>query len=333
MAGQRPAQSQTVYLPPAAGATPLSAEIHAQASYLVGMGYFLESAAMARKIHAEAASIEIDNWVKYTKAYWQRKGIWEREWHKRHPSPVERQQALDKLWDQIISHPDWAGKLHRAVSDDLNELLVRLTGPKISAQYTGRGEAELNLKLTARDREQIWLNDGGRGSRLVFCLAHPQALDAQWPFCLTAPEFESERKKYEQARDAAMEEVRKPSGRISYERGTELLHAVNELLLAVEREYPSDRRRDVKVFMEYSEAKQFLGTLLQQVARAIKTNDRALFDEKLGFQGETLVDLLQYMYSNGLRFEKPKAGGEGVYGRLFSAMRDLYLVLKEQQAE
>ena len=87
-------QAQSVYLPPAAGATPLSAEIHAQASYLVGMGYFVESAAMARKIHAEAASIEIDNWVKYTKAYWERKGIWEREWHKRHPSPVERQQAV-----------------------------------------------------------------------------------------------------------------------------------------------------------------------------------------------------------------------------------------------
>ena len=87
-----------------------------------------------------------------------------------------------------------------------------------------------------------------------------------------------------------MEEVRKPSGRISYEHGTELLQAVDELLLAVEREYPSDRRRNVKVFMEYSEAKQFLGTLLQQVARAIKTSDRALFDEKLGFQGETLVE-------------------------------------------
>ena len=72
---------------------------------------------------------------------------------------------------------------------------------------------------------------------------------------------------------------------------------------------------------------------MQQVARAIKTSDRALFDEKLGFQGETVVDLIQYMDSNGLRFEKPKPGGEGVYGKLFSAMRDLYLVLKEQQAK
>ena len=250
---------------------------------------------------------------------------------RRHPSPVERQQALDQLWDKIISHPEWAGKLHRSVCDDLNELLARLTGPKISAQYTGRSEADFNLKLLPRDREQIWLNDGGRGARLIFCLAHPQALDTQWPACLTVPEFQAERTKYEEARDAAMEEVRKPSGRISYERGKELLQAVDELLVALEREYPSDHRRDFKVFTEYSEAKQFLRTLLQQVVRATKTSDRALFDEKLGFQGETLVDLLQYMSSNGLRFEKPKPGGEGVYGKLFSAMRDLYLVLKEQQ--
>ena len=82
MVGQRLAQAQTVYLPPAAGATAASAEIHAQASYLVGMGYFVESAAMARKIHAEAAAMEIDNWVKYTKAYWERKAIWEREWQR-----------------------------------------------------------------------------------------------------------------------------------------------------------------------------------------------------------------------------------------------------------
>jgi hypothetical protein len=293
----------------------------------------VESAAMARKIHAEAAAMEMDNWVKYTEDYWKRKGIWEREWHERHPLPVDRQQALDKLWDKIISNPGWAAKLNRSVTDDLNELLVRLTGPKISAQYTGRSETELNLKLSPRDREHIWLNDGGRGARLVFCLAHPQALDTQWPFCLTAPEFQAERKKYEEARDAAMEEVRKPSGRISYEHGTELLQAVDELLVAVEREYPSERRKDIKVFVEYSEAKQFLRTLLQQVARAIKTSDRALFDEKLGFQGDTLVDLIQYMYSNGLRFEKPKPGGEGVYGKLFSSMRDLYLVLKEQQAK
>ena len=236
--GEALSQPQGVYLPPAAGATPLSAEIHAQASYLVGMGYFVESAAMARKIHAEAAALEIDNWVKYTDAYWKRKGIWEREWHERHPSPVERQQALDKLWEKIISNPGWAGKLNRSVSDDLNELLVRLTGPKISAQYVGRSETELNLKLSPRDREQIWLNDGGRGARLIFCLAHPQALDTLWPFCLTAPEFQAERKKYEEARDAAMADVRKEAGRISYEHGTELLQAVDELLVALERRVP-----------------------------------------------------------------------------------------------
>lgn len=324
-------QREVILLPPPTGATPASAEIQAQAAYLMGLGSLAESAAIARKIHAEAAKVEIENQSLAVKEFYERKRLWEEEWRRRHPTPIERQQALDKLWEEILRHPGLEEKWGRNSVDDLNQLLARLTGTTVLAQYRLGGEEAFNVKLTDRDKEQIWLNDGGRGRKIRFCLARPEPLGARWPTGLMAPPFERARKKFEDARTAVLQEIQETSSKVSYERGCELLRAVDGLLVALEEEYPDDRRKSFQEWQDYREMKAYLGTLLQESARTIKTRDRALFDGTIGFQGNTVVDLIQYMYTNGLRFSPPEAGGEGVYGKLFSAMRDLYLVLKEQK--
>ena len=56
-----------------------------EARYVRAQGLFLESAADARKINAEAVAVELDNSVAYVRAYWKRKSIWEEEMRKRRP--------------------------------------------------------------------------------------------------------------------------------------------------------------------------------------------------------------------------------------------------------
>ena len=68
-----------IFLPRAAGATPLSTVIEAQAKYVAAHGDFLESVATARKIHAEAFALEIENSVRYVDAYFERREK-NREW-------------------------------------------------------------------------------------------------------------------------------------------------------------------------------------------------------------------------------------------------------------
>ena len=110
------------------GATPLSATISAEARYVRAQGQFLESAAAARKVNAEAVAIEIDNSVAYVKAYWKRKSVWEEEYRKRHPTVVQ----LEKQVQENLRHcmrEQYQRFLKSDVTDQLNWLLRGMSGP------------------------------------------------------------------------------------------------------------------------------------------------------------------------------------------------------------
>ena len=309
--------------------TPMGDYITAEARYVRAQGLFLESAAIARKVNAEAVAIEIDNSVAYVKAYWERKRIWEEEWRKRHPTMLQREKTIqDMLQRQIRDIPEYV--LKSDPTSQLNWLLRKMSGAAVAAQYLTAEElpdARLNATLTETDISQIWVTDGGRGSEFVFRLAEPRILETRWPPALRPPEFKPVREEFETARDAMLKESEQNKGPVSYEGGKRLMKATDQLLTTLNDAYPSERRAVPADFLDYNDAKRFLQSLALGVIRTIKTDDRSLFQEDRRFHGKTLLELLQYMSQNGLLFKKNPAGGEGVYSKLFLEMRSLYLVL------
>jgi hypothetical protein len=85
--------------------------------------------------------------------------------------------------------------------------------------------------------------------------------------------------------------------------------------------------------VEYITSKRFLLALWGSVDRATTTKDVSVFSGRLGFQGKTVVDLLQHMCGSGLQFAPPEPGGERVYQKLFNTMRGLYLNVGEEKPQ
>jgi hypothetical protein len=314
-----------------AAQTVLGDQIRAQAAYIRASGLYLESAAEARKINAEAVAVEIENSVKSVETYWNRKSIWEEEYRKRNPNHMEREKRLQEVFRRRIRE-QYIDLMKTDVSEQLNWLLRELSTTALAIRYDPRAQeadsqmGQLNGRLTERDKGQIWLNDGGRGSKLVFCLAEPKPLETRWPVGLRVPEFKEAREEFESAREAALAEIHERKGVPSYESGQRLIKATNGLLTTLDEAYPHERLSEPAEFLEYLDAKRYLQMLLSGVLRTIKTSDRSLFENNLQFHGETLLDLIEYMYRNGLLFSKPVAGGEGVYNKLFLGMRNMYVV-------
>lgn len=323
-------QRRVVILPPSYGATPLSAQIHAQASYVVAQGQFLESAAIARQVNAQAAAIEIDNAVNYVDAYFKRREL-NRQWRaKEEPNYQERMKKQLALFEEQLRYR-FQSLMKGDVTEHLNYLLRELSGPTLAEEFMVSGQpladSQLDEKLAARDAEQIWLTDGGsKASQLVFRAGGGKVLETNWPLALRGESCDPARAEFERARDQAMQEMGqdKISSRESQER---LMKAVNGLFVALEESHPKEARADPSTFLRYQVGRRYLQSLLAQVHRTINTDDRSFFDQSLQFQGDSVVDLLRHMHRNGLMFAPPHPGGEGLYKRLFTTMRGLYLNL------
>lgn len=323
---------QHIILPPAFGATPLSTVIEAQAKYVAAYGDYLESVATARKIHAEAFAIEIKNAVDFVDAYFKSRELnreWRRKEEKNHYwDTVQRQQKLRK--ERMEKYFQEVAKGNPAA--ELNWLLAELSGPTTAIQYLAgrRSLREFDQKLPQEDREQIWLTDGGKsGQELIFSLAEGQSLKTPWPFALRGPEFDAARAEFEAARDNAENEFRNDKEKkVSTETAERLMTAVNQMFVHLEEVYPEGQRtQDTAEFLRYNAARHYLRSLAGQVHRVCSTNDPAFVTGSSRFDGETVMDLLQYLYQRGLAFAKPQPGGERVYRNLLANVRNIYLVL------
>jgi hypothetical protein len=312
------------------GGTPLSYAIEAQANLVAAQGEFLESVAVARRIHAEAYALEIQNAVEEVKAYFERRRI------NREIVLQEKGNRPDIIRDKTQKAMETYVKrdLHDLLKQtdptkQLNWLLAELCGPTMAVQYLGGSEAlpDLNERLTDDAKAQIWLTDGGRaGSRLEFRLGEGKALDTPWPAGLRRERFDPLRAEFEAARDELVKEV-EATGRVSEPTRDRLIMATNGLLVTLEEVFPSAERQESSVFLEYHAAKQYLRSLVAQVNRAVSTNDRSVFSGSLRFQGNTILELIQHMYQSGLVFASPKEGGERIYRNLVQSLRNVYVNL------
>jgi hypothetical protein len=319
-----------VILPPSFGETRLSTVINAQARLVAAQGDFLESVAVARKIHAEAYAQEIQNAVEEVKAYFERRRI------NRESVLAEKGNRPDVIRDKkqkaMVSYikRDLHDLLNQGdVSKQLNWLLAELCGPTMSVQYLAGSEAlpELNEKLTDDMKAQIWLTDGGSaGSRLEFRLGDGKVLDTPWPPGLRREQFDRLRNEFEAARDELVKEI-EAAGQVSEATRNRLIMATNDLLVTLEEVFPQAERKESSVFLEYHAAKLYLRSLVAQVNRAISTNDRSVFAGALRFQGNTIIEMIQHMYQSGLVFAPHREGGERVYRNLIQTLRNLYINL------
>jgi hypothetical protein len=326
-----------VILPPAVAGTPLSFLIHSQASYFAAYGDAVESMAIARRINAEATSLEIQNSIDAVDAYFKRREL-NKVYRKYEldPQAIEQrhQERLKRNVEDLYQRT-----LQGDVTKTLNWLLQELVGPSLAYQYSIGNQTLLNSsldqKLSPNDLKLIRLTDGGgKVKTLVFAANDGKVLNASWPLALQAPEFEACRKQFENARDTVLHEA-ESGGEISYDNAKRLRESVVAIMVALEAAYPQEARRgnDFDDFALYYGSKRFLQGLWGSVQRATTTKDVSVLSGRLRFQGDSLVALLQHMYGSGLEFAPPEPGGEGVYRKLFHGMRNLYISIGVEKSE
>jgi len=328
-------------LPPAFAGTPASFQLSAVAQYLVAQGDLAESVAIARKIHAEAAAQEIENWVDHVDAYFERKRIWEAAQREKNPGYIDReahrQEILKRRIEEQISDVSRGD-----VTKPLNWLLAELFGPMAYQCFSGHQSAgdwpvdeTLRKALQSATEQQLRQEDlhliRFKAGKLEFPADQPKVLAGFWPPGLSGPDFEFARANFEKARDNVLAEL-KAQGQVSHASGEALVGAVNDLFVVLDETYTSEDRRDASVSRTYHESKRYLRSLLLQVQRVIRTHDRSVFDGTLCFQGGTVLDLLQHMYQTGVVFAPPEPGGERVYkGVLMTNLRNIYMALGSEE--
>jgi hypothetical protein len=312
------------------GGTPLSYLIEAEADYLQAYGQMHESLAVARKIHAEAYSLELDNWVKYVKCYWERRRLYEAEYRRLHPLEWDVEKERQARMTQLVNE-QYQRVLRGDTTRVCNWILRELANSVVSYQcVSGRSpnQPETDCQLMDQDLRFILLTDGGRGGKpLVFAANEKSPLLPPWPFLLLAPDFDKAREHYEQVQKAVVEEI-KTTHKFSHENHTDLIAAIEKLYAALEVAYPKENREGkTKVYADYRVAKQAVDMLAANVHRAATLNDASVIDGQLCFKGNSLFALVQHMYKNGLEFapRKPGTGGELTYQKLFTGLRQIYV--------
>ena len=334
------AAAQQVALPPAVAGTPLSFQIHAQAVYLAGYGDMVDKMAVARRINAEAAALEIQDSVDAVSAYFEKRRI-NKENRKYELNPQEaekrRQQRMKTnvalLYKRYVNGKD--------PTPVMNWLLRELAAPMIAYRYASQKQiseiSEFDQTLSPDDLRLIGFTDGGGRIRtLVVAADDGGVLKTRWPFPLQAPEFDDVRREFETSRDQLLDEAQK-QGRIGYQSGENLRKNVLALMVALEAAYPKEVRTDPSdhssKFVEYITSKHFLQSLWGGVDRATTTEDMSVLSGRLRFEGKTVVELLQHMCGSGLEFAPPGPGGERVYEKLFNSMKGLYFHVGEEKPQ
>ncbi len=319
------------------GATPLSAIIHAQATALAAEGYFLETAAIARRHHALAAKQEMENMLHWVDTYFEMRQR-NRAWRlKENPNYLmrerKRQQVMRYQVEHFLDHSlkgDLAGRL--------NWLLTQLSGLLLSYKYqAGYGtlvDLELDQKLTPRDIRHLRLTDGGRtgGERLIFRADDAKVLQTDWPLAFRTREFDDVRAYFELTRDRTIDKL--AAGREwSWDDQQAMIDAVDRLTAVFNEVYDTDRRIEMQrehpgsYSTVYKVGERFLQSVAAGVFRAVNTNDRGVFDGSYRFTGSSVLELVDYLCGHGFEFAPPEFGDEPTYRKVYGGMRELYLRL------
>jgi hypothetical protein len=331
-AQREPAPRARVFLPPQYGATALSTVIYAQASYIAASGDFLESAAIARRHHAIAAEHELHNAKLWVQTYFERRELNRAYRLKENPPFLDKQEHREAQTERRITDNTQL-VVEGSTTDELNWLLRELAGMSVIhelfADNDPLAEFDAKLKLADGDARHIRLTDGvAGGQQLVFRADAAEMLDVRWPRALRGPAFDEVRERFETARRRVIGQLQ-AGGRLSRENEEQLMTAIDRLAATFNAAWPQKERAiDSKTYLIYAAGKRSLQAMAASVYRLIETNDWRLFDGSYRFEGDSVVDLIRHLCRYGLEFAPPEPGDEGIYKKLFFAMRTLYLELR-----
>ena len=337
--GAEPARAQTIVRLPNSTASIFAANIFAQADYLRAQGSFMVSAAVARKIHAEAAEHEMRNAVLWVNTYFERRRL-NREYRAaENPGFLEKHEKRHDQYHRVLKHSSDLS-LDGDVTDELNWMLRDLLANTSFAIFlTDSADSLLsspdNLQLTAAQKHHLRLSEGKNvgGKTLAFRADTAEVLETKWPMALRDERFDALRAEFEQARDAAMTDLRTKDG-LSRANESRLMKAVDNLTIELNEAYPHKRQtQSPQTFLTYLTSKRYLQTLALSTFRLIETQNVSAFDESYRFRGSSVAELMQHMMTTGLQFAPPEPGDEPTYRVVFSSMRALYLALVPDPAQ
>jgi len=326
-----------VFLPPTQGATVLSTYIDAQARRAVAIGDFLESQAIARKIHLEADRMAMENSVLYVETYFERRKL-NREYRDAERIDYRESQILrTENFQRRIQNGEKGGNL----TDEINFMMAcLLADPETSREILLVDDSPLagphNLKLTPNDLTHILLKTrhGGGGSR-PFRASDPQVVSNHWPRVFLRDEFSAERAAYNKVRDRALQEIR--TGELSVQTLEALQKQLKLLEQKFERVYVYELRKDsldLATFVALKESgRNFLRGQAAGALRAFKVGDVSSYTDDLRFDGDALVELMRHCSQRDLALAAPEPADEAVYSRIHQNIRGMYLALSPAAPE
>lgn len=297
--------------------------------------------AYARKLHAEAARMEIENFVIRLKAHYEVKAIREAEKLKRAYNHLDSKRLQNnRQWERLKNHPS----LNRSAIENgnaLNFLLERLGSSVLAYDYSTRAKsidgADLEkLKLSPAVVHGLTIQQRLSGGRqLVFRVDEGKTMDTNWwPWLLRSEDFEAERENFEKQRNQVVQEAE--SGKISNKALNELYLAFEELRDRFNQKFTrADRLKSgMQSWQHFRRTDLFLKSLWSEVSLLRSTADISLLGAGLKFDadqhGSDLISLLKYLSRNGLEFAPAKPGDEPAYHQLFHQMRDLYINVADE---
>ena len=313
--------SSTVYM--FGPGTAYSANTHANADFLRAVGSLRVDTAIARNIAADAYTKELENAKLEVKVYFERRlanRAYRRMLESPHAgadspgnSPTRSKSPGEDLYDKARKGD---------FSKEMNWLLMALFKQR---EYDNAAFKEAVSPGSASDLDpaalgHVWLIDRPENG-LDFRADAAIPLKETWPDLLQRPEFDEVRREFEKARDEALDKIKK-EGKKDYVQNENVRNAWEKLVWKFYEEYRPKLGVDGSLRpADYVQTLGFLRSLKFQVYRFVQTNFQR---DDYRFQGNRLVELVDFMGARGLYFGKPRPGDEGTYQTIFFQLQEMY---------
>jgi hypothetical protein len=283
-----------------AGSTVQGDILRGEGLYYMGLGQFNLSSAMAASINTDT----LIRWNQYVYLSLQE------DIHNKYLSRMARQhhdnEAHRKILQRLREQPDQADLRS---GDALNVVLVQLLDPRIGPSNYRRAV----VPLTGDTIRKIPFHYAPRAA--TFSMERLIG-KREWPLALRGEEFAPQRRAYEKAVDAAIEQDVQGTLTVGAVRAIET--AVAELRDRVDQVIPQSRTA------EYVQARNHLKRLAD-VPRVLREGavERAIAEIET-YPGTSVGDLLQFMQKHNLRFGVAETPRENeLYAGLFLSLREL----------
>jgi len=320
-----------IRLPRTSGATVLSTYIDSHARLIAATGDYLESVAVARLIHTEAASREMDNSLKWVETYFERKLLnKDYRWNKMYTPHVELERKRNSIKATLIIHNP-AILMERELTKTMNWILSQLSTFPDAQTILFRNDRNatlerFNFPFEVDDLEKVNLCLFERttdGSQTSFPANGGSPLLLDWPAVLQKDRYSSYREEFDQLKDQILKDGM--DGKIEYATLEATESLINRFHGELEKEYPKEVRAEPKFYFEYKPGSNYLNVQLAAIKLAVNSNNADAITGEYAFHGDSLFELLNHMSQNGLQFSSPPVGSKYVYTKIFLAMRNFYI--------